>query len=148
MPYNLPVCPIGPEFERDSALADAKWVIDERGMQLEYYSRSENLVVRDRYNSLSRKTIIPPTITMNAFPVIYDPIIDQLLRAGLREMVDVLVYTAMQDWIDNNLNPFNDIDHERDSLKLQGKTYIIKEFGVVNQFSDTFLNVTFGLVLR
>jgi len=137
----------GVTFERDSALLDAKWMIDERGMAIIYYARSESNVQRDKYNSLKRKTDVTG-ITVYAYPVTFNPIDDQLRKAGLKEEVDVLIYTAMKDWSLNDIIPIDDIDHTRDSIVLMGKSYIIKEVGFANHFSDTFLNVTFGLALR
>lgn len=148
--YNLPVSTLGVQFEKESALADAKWVIDERGVTIIYYPRTETEIGRDKYNSLNKKSIVSvaDSITMKAFPVTYSPLDDDLKKAGLREVVDVLIYTSMQDWIDNDINPEEDIEDIRDSIVLRGRTYSIKDFGFANHFSDTFLNVTFGLVLR
>jgi hypothetical protein len=150
---KCPVSDCGSELDRNNALCDAKQVIWEWGMEIAYYQRSETLIQRDKYNSRKRKTIVDPaTIVMRAYPIVYAPRDDDLKKAGLREKVDVLIYTAMQDWIDNSIDPDSDIDSTRDTFSLTNmfnrRTYQIKEIGLVNQFVDTFLNVSFGLVLR
>lgn len=144
---KLPVSRVGVKMETSTALADAKWMIDERGDLIIYYSRTETTVGRDKYNSIKKKTIVTG-IEMYAYPINFNPVNEELRKAGLREMVDVIVYTAMKDWTDNDLNPENDIDHTRDTVVLRGKTYKIKNTGLVNHFSNMYLNVTIGLALR
>lgn len=144
---TLPVATDAVDFEKSHALEDSKHEIDERGMSISYYARTETNVERDRYDSLKRKTAVT-AITMKAFPVTYNPIDDDLRKAGLREKVDIMIYTAMQDWIDNTIEPETEIDSTRASIVIRGRTYAIKEIGFANHFYDTFLNVTFGLVRR
>lgn len=144
---KLPVSNIGTKHEKDCALLDSKSIIDERGSSIEYYPRSETNISRGDYNSIKRKSSVVP-INLNAFPINYNPIDKDLRKAGLREEVDILIYTAMKDWIDNSINPEIEIDITRASFVLRERTYIIKEIGFANHFYDTFLNVTFGLVRR
>ena len=145
---TLPVSIGGVALEKKTALLDAKWVIDERGDTIEFYERTEDEVTRDKYNSIKRKNmILPATKTMNAFPIQFNPIDKDMLKAGIRERVDVIIYTAMQDWMDIDIDP-RKIDMSRSSVVLREETYKIKDKGLVNHFSDTFLNVTLGLVLR
>jgi hypothetical protein len=149
MRASLPVSTVGVTFERDNALLDAKWMIDERGMSIVYYKREENNdIERGKYNSIKRRSSVVATANMKAFPVQWNPMEEEILKAGLRERVDLLIYTAMLDWTNNDLDPENDISHVRDTIVLKGKSYSIKDLGFVNHFYDTYLNVTFGLVLR
>jgi hypothetical protein len=122
-------------------------VIDEIGMPIVYYSRGESSVQRDKYDSLKRRTVVDG-INMYAYPVTYNPIDKDLKKAGLREKVDVLIYTAMRDWNNNNINPEVDINAARASFKIRERTFTIKEYGLISQFQDTFLYATFGLVRR
>jgi len=142
---RLPVATPGVSLEKTTALLDAKWIIDERGDTITFYDREEDNVQRDKYNSIKRKETVYEGYTMKAFPIQFNPIDKDLMKAGLREIVDVVIYIAMQDWIDLELDPFK-IDLTRSSVVLKEKTYKLKDKGFVNHFSDTFLNVTLGLV--
>lgn len=144
---KFPVSRTGIAVEKDSALLDAKWMIDERGILIEYKQRNESTIDRDKYNSLKEKQNII-SHNLYAFPVQFNPTEKDLKKSGLREKVDVMIYTAMLDWNIFEIVPKTDIDSTRDSFVLLGETYIIKDMGFVNQFSDTFLNVSFGLVQR
>jgi len=144
---TLPVSTTGVTLEKNCALIDSKHEIDERGMAISYYPRGESNIQRDKYNSIKRKSSVTAK-TMRAFPVNYNPIDDDLRKAGLREKVDVMIYTAMKDWIDLSIDPEIDIDTTRGSIVINNRSYIIKEIGFANHFYDVFLNVTFGLVRR
>ena len=143
----LPVSRMGSHFEKITALLDAKWMIDERGALITYYKRNESDVSRDRYYSIKKKGAVTAT-TMYSFPITFNPTDKELMKAGLRENVDVMIYTAMQDWIDEDIIPKTEIDSTRDTINLMSESYQIKEIGFSNHFLDTFLNVTFGLVQR
>ena len=144
---NLPVSNSGVLLEKITALVDAKWMIDERGAEIKYYPRGESKIQRDAYDSIKGRTIVD-AIVMNAFPIETNPLEKQLMKAGLRETHDVVITTAMQDWINNDINLKIDIDIIRSTIVVDGVTYNIKEIGFVNQFSDTHLNITFGLARR
>ena len=136
----------GVYLERKYALTDAKFVIDERGDVVEIFLRKEADVARDSYNSIaSRNTTSAFHVFMRAFPVQTNPSDKQLEKAGIRERADVIVYTAMQDWI-NAGKGFNDIDMSgRLTVIMQGETYELKTKGLVGQMNDTFLYLTMGL---
>lgn len=142
---SLPVATLGVSLEKTTALLDAKWIIDERGDTITFYDREEDNIQRDKYNSIKRKETVYEGYTMKAFPIQFNPIDKDLRAAGLREIVNVLLYTAMQDWSDLEIDPIT-LDITRSTIVLKNKTYKIKEKGFANHFSDEFLNVTFGLV--
>lgn len=141
---NLPVSPQGIDFERKTALLDAKWVVDEYGDPITFYERDESNVTRDKYNSIKVRASRPLDKEMRAFPIQTNPIDKDLTKAGLREKVDVIAYTAMQDWNDANIDPWN-FDINRSTVTWKKGTYKIKERGFANQFEGTYLNVTLGL---
>lgn len=140
---NLPVSTTGVNFEKTTALLDAKWMIDERGEFITFYERGETNVQRDKYNSLKQKEEIIPGIEIKAIPEL-NPIDKQIEKAGLREKVEVILYTAMQDWIDINIDP-RKIDMTRSSVTFRNESYKIKDTGFINHFGDTQLNITLGL---
>ena len=141
---SLPVSTVGVGFERTTALLDTKWMIDERGEEIKIYERGESDVTRDKYNSIKVKKTDVVELIINAFPQL-NPTEKQLEKAGLRDMVDVILTTAMQDWIDNVIEP-REFDIVRNSVVFRNETYKIKNIGFINHFYDTQLNVTLGIV--
>lgn len=142
---RIAVSSLGVLQEKIDALIDSQAHILEYGDGITFYPRGEEDVSRDKYNSLKSKEDSISYYTMNAFPIQFNPIEKELNKAGLREIVDLLIYTAMQDWIDLSIVP-REIDIIRSTIVYQSETYKIKEIGFTNHFSDTFLNVTFGLI--
>jgi hypothetical protein len=131
--------------EKIDALIDAQVHIMEYGDEIIFFPREEDDISRDKYNSLKQRDSSISYYSMKAFPVQFNPIEKELNKAGLREIVDLLIYTAMQDWNDISIIP-REIDTVRGTIVYQSETFKIKEIGFVNHFSDTFLNVTFGLI--
>lgn len=130
--------------ERTDALIDIKNNVDERGDLIQFIFRTEANVARDVYNSIEKREETT-SYFMRAYPVEFSPSIKKLEKAGLREECNVLIYTAMKDWINNGID-FKDIEiATRNTIKLQGDTYEIKEKALVSQFADTFLYITFAL---
>jgi len=140
--------PLGAQLERNNALDDARSVINDYGDDIAVYRREETDIERDAYNSIIRRVPVEP-ILMKAYPIQFNPTENQLFKAGLRERVDVIIYTAMKDWIEHDLtDPYFQIDESRFTVELQGRTYLIKDKNYLNQFADSFLNITLGLVIR
>lgn len=137
---------VGVYLERNYALADTKFYIDERGDLAEIYLRDETDVTRDAYNSIKkRQTASAFHKFFRTFPVQYNPSTQQLEKAGIRESADVVIYTAFKDWLDAGIG-INDIDMSgRLTCILQGETYEIKAKGNKDQFNDVYLYVTLGL---
>jgi hypothetical protein len=139
---------IGVQLERENALEDARAHIEEYGDDIEIFDRTESEVSRDPYGSIKHKDEIA-ALKMKAYPITYNPTDYQLFKAGIRAKVDCLIYTSMKDW--NNYEytePYFVIDVARFTVKIQNRTYGIKEANNVNQFADTFLNIAIGLVRR
>lgn len=140
---NFSPASVGVYHETNCALMDAQNEINERGEQLKFILRGEGDLKRDRYNSIKAKNQ-KPKYFLKAFPITIDPSSRELEKAGLREEVDALVYTSMKEWSDQSVD-FIDIEPEKMSVILRGETYEVREKGMVSQFSDTFLYLTFGL---
>jgi len=132
--------------ERDGALIDAKSVVDEYGDEIKLILRNEGNVTRGKYGGIKRKTTTTE-YTFNAYPIIYNPGIYALEKAGLRQEVNVVIYLAVKDFIDNSLD-FDDIGIIRSTVQMKNGAYEIKEKAQVSQFADVFLYYTLGLFKR
>ena len=77
---SFPVGAIGVDLERDTALLDTKWMIDERGEKINIYERGESNVTRGKYNSIKVKETDTVELTINALPQL-NPTEKQLEKA-------------------------------------------------------------------
>jgi len=66
-------------------------------------------------------------------------------KAGIKENVDVLLYTAQQDWIDAGLT-YEGIEVIRTTVDIEGCRYQVKAKNQFSQFADTYLYITLGCV--
>lgn len=141
---------IGVELERDHALLDTQAICQERGIDIIIRLRTEDEVVRDKYGSIKKRDTAYDEISCRAYPCNFNATDEQKRDAGLREETQTVIYTAMQDWIDNgyDLKRLNDIDLLRATVIVNEVTYEIKDKNLVSQFFDTFLYVTLGLNRR
>ncbi len=124
-------------------LADVKQVIDEWGSSVIIQLRQEPEITRDKYNSLKKRGT-PTTITLKAYPVEYNPNEYQLEKAGLRENVEVIIYTAFLDYSNNSVG-FGDIEIKRSTVILEGQRYEIRDKKKFGQIQDTWLYIVLGL---
>lgn len=125
------------------ALADVKQVIDEWGSAVIIQLRQEPEVTRDKYNSLKKRGT-PASIPCNAYPVEYNPNEYQIEKAGLRENVEVIIYTAFCDYTNNSVG-FDDIEMKRSTVILAGQRYEIRDKRRFGQIQDTWLYIVLGL---
>jgi hypothetical protein len=143
---------IGVSLEAKNALLDTKQAIDIRGNEIFIHFKSD-VPNRDRYNSIEKRNY--NTKSIKAYPIDKNPSVYTLEKLGIREDIDLLVYTATQDWININKG-IKDIDSivEEISLNIDQKNnentelYIIKDFKEVNQFSRVYLNIVLGLTRK
>lgn len=136
----------GAEQEKEDALKDIQNSINEYGESFDVIIRTEGDLVRDDYGGIKQKS--PTTkFSIKAFPIIPSPTSDQLEHAGLKEKVDVVLYTAKKDWADNSYT-FNDIDRERCTVKYQGETYEIKDKTKYSQFLNDYLYYNLGITKK
>ena len=124
-------------------LKDIKQVLDEWGAAITIQLREEPEVTRGKYNSLKKRGA-PTTITAKAYPVEYNPSIYQIEKAGLRENVEVIIYTAMCDYINASVG-FDDIEIKRSTVILDSQRYEIRDKKKFGQIQDTWLYIILGL---
>ena len=134
--------PAGVQLEEIHALQDAADYLYERGNEVKLYVNSESTIERDVYGSVKKRT--PSYITLHAFPIDYNPTDDQLMKAGVREQVDLLVTLATKHLTDNSIS-YLDIDTGRYEIEINGDVYSIKDKNQINMFSHVYLNVILGL---
>ena len=134
--------PGGVQLEETHALKDSADYLYERGSEIKLYINSETTIDRDIYGSIKKRT--PTYITLHAFPLDYNPTDDQLMKAGVREQVDLLVTLATKHLTDNGLS-YKEIDTGRFEVDVNGDIYSIKDKNQINMFSHVYLNVILGL---
>jgi hypothetical protein len=144
MAVNFPVSREGISEEKRDALIDTQMICQERGRLVKISNRIESDIVRDNYNSIKRRKVITG-LTCYAYPVEFSPTEHQLEKAGVKENVDVLVYTSMQDWIDAGLT-YEGLEVIRMTVDIDGCRYAIKAKNQYSQFADTYLYITLGCV--
>jgi len=142
------VSDIGVILEKENALLDARDVIRERGQPVKIVMYEERKIERDRLNTVKKnKRSEAPEIIFYAHPVIYNPTAKQSEEAGLKEQTQVLIKTAVQDWIDNGYTVENlkMIDSLHCKVIIAGAKYEIKDKALSSQFSNTYLYINLGL---
>lgn len=146
---NLQITPLCPDvlLDRIYGLKDVQNMINERGEYIKVILRQESQVTRDGYNSIEKRNQ-ETVYWMKAYPINFSPSAKQIEKAGLREQNNVLIYTAMQSWIDVGVD-FEDIEFEgRTTIMLRNQEYEIREKGLESQLGDTFGYVTLGVFKR
>ena len=139
---------VGVYQEMIDAITDIKSVIDERGNLIQIILRGEQNISRDAYNSIKSKSNIDTKYFFRSYPIEFNPNTKKLWAAGLREECDVLIYTAMKDWIDIGLGFSDIILNGNHSVVIEGENYEIKEKALVSQFADTYLYISLGCFKR
>jgi len=139
MTINLPA-----QLERDNALLDVQLEVDIYGEEIKLRLRDETKIDRDSYSSIKQRDLPASEIVVKVYPVTFNPNQHQIEKAGLREMVDVMVYLPMKNLTDNSYE-FEDIEMIRSSVILRGIKYWIKDKTYSSQFLDSFLYVLLGL---
>jgi hypothetical protein len=135
---------VAAQLERDGALLDVQMECDIYGEEIKLRLRDEAKVDRDSYNSIKQRDLPSTEILMKVYPILFNPNQHQIEKAGLKEMVDVVVYLPMKNLTDNG-NSFKDIEMIRSSVILRGMKYWIKDKTLHSQFLDTFLYIVLGL---
>jgi hypothetical protein len=139
---------LGVSLEQQYSLRDVRDNIWERGEQITLKLIGEEKIERDKFGNIVRRIpAVTEIFTFYAFPIIYNSTEKQQEKAGLREITQVIIYTAMQDWIDNNLevDRLQDIDSIRSVIVIDNALYEIKDKNKLDQFSDNYLYVVLGL---
>jgi hypothetical protein len=129
--------------ERCNAMKDVQAVVDSEGTLIEFILRDEDQVTRDDYNSIKKKTQMIQVL-LKAFPVTYSPSKKFLEKVGLREDNEVIIHTAMKDWLDKGYN-YDDIEILRSTVKLNDNTYQVKEKTLADYVGNNGIYVVLGL---
>jgi hypothetical protein len=121
------------------------------GTPITFRPRKEIDVSRDTLGTIKKKSITP-TFETWALPVERQPDARKLEKAGVREVVDVLIYTPIQSWIDAGLvsddtlgKDFTAIDMIRDTVLLDGQEFKIADKGLSMRIGKFPVFITFGL---
>lgn len=133
------------EMEAKLAMLDAQCTIAQQGAALSVLIADEDDINRDKFNSIKKRTPTPQTVS--AYPILFAPTTKDKDNAGLRELTEVIVTTATQDWIDLNFDMamLDEIDSIRVLISYRGVTYEIKDKNFQSQIGDEFLYVVLGL---
>lgn len=127
------------------SLADIKNIIDQYGIAIIIQLRTEAEVTRGSLNSLKKRGT-PDTISCRAYPIDYSPSEYQLEKAGLRLNTEVMIHTAMLDYINAGVD-FSDIAIEikRSTVILESNRYEIGSKNKIGQVQDSWLYIVLGL---
>lgn len=146
--YKQPaIATIGIIHEKEHALIDARDMIWERGESIEIRLHNESTVDRDKFNTIKKRNNTSPELNYKAFPITFNPTVEEMKGTGLKEKCQVVVYTAMLEWNDGGytLERLEDIDLTRATVIVRGATYEISDKALNSQYYDTFLYVVLGL---
>lgn len=141
----------GSKFESNLALRDIEEYINERGAAVIIRLRGEDDVTRDKYGSIIKRDSVT-ALNMYAYPIIYNPTEKDLDNAGIREKVEVVIYTPKKTWIDAGVS-FEEIDMIRTDVVLDDENsnmnnnqYIIKDMTKASHMVNDYLYIVLGLV--
>lgn len=136
---------IGVKCEQQDALRDVQALVNEYGMPIQVNIRTDADVRRDEYGSIKSLATSEKVFNICAYPYTHSPSSRQLEKAGLREECDLLVWTAMKDWIDNGIEDPWSFDVERCTISTDGMRLKIRERAHQSEFGDIELYLVMGL---
>ena len=131
-------------LETMNALADVKSITDEQGDMIKLINRNESDITRDNMNSIMSRNQ-NTVYFFNVYPVIYSNTVKTISKTGLMENSDIVVKTAMQDWINYGID-IDDLEFAgRSTVQFHGNDYEIVQKLPESQKSDTYLYISLGL---
>ena len=133
------------DFDSDSALIDAKSVIDDLGKQITIQFNDDTTITRDSYGGIKKRT--PGTsLTWYSYPITFSPTTEQWQASGLKEKTEVIFKTAMKDWNDAGwtMERLEGLDMIRTRVIINNQSYEIRDKVLDSQFQDTWLYVLIG----
>ena len=140
-------------LEYNNALRDTQNTAREYGNPIVVWVRGEADVNRDEYGGIKSRDL-GQQITMSTSTIDYEPSKYKLEKAGLRSACDVMIVTAMKDWIDEGL-AFDDLEIKRMTVRISaapgeanGTLYDVREKSRVNKFANGYLGISMGLSRR
>jgi len=81
---------------------------------------------------------------LKAFPVYFDPTVEQIEKAGFLEKHACIVWLSSKDLIDIGKD-FDSFDELRDSVIIGNQTYVIANKNKVTQIGGAYLYYVLGL---
>lgn len=144
---RLPVSRNAVDFDRQAALVDVRQIVTERGKAVTIHLRGEENVSRDKLGSIKSRTTERKQLNFYAFPIRFNVTEKYMEKVGLREKTQVIIHTAMQDWLDQgySMNQLKDLDMIRMTVVIDSVKYEIKDKSLYIQLGDSFLYVVLGL---
>lgn len=137
--------PVGVSLEQVHALADVQNTVNEYGGDVRIVLSKETELSRDSYNSIKKRvTGEPIVLNVKAWPIVDNPTTQQMEKVGLRERCEMMLGTAMKDWMDAEVDP-DRIDMTRLTMYVSGNQYRVKEKTFTSNFAGVYLYVNFGL---
>jgi len=141
----------GAYLEASHARQDALDASLQYGTPVSVIFRGESDVSRDTLGTIKKRNA-SPLLNMNAFPVERQPDTRKLEKAGIRETVDVVIYTPIQAWIDSGRvtderigDTFASIDTTRSTVVLDGSEWKIADKGLAVRIGQYPVYITLGL---
>lgn len=138
-------------LEALSACQTAMDVCNQYGTPLDIKVRGESAIRRDSLGAIISRDI-SPRMTMYAHPVERSPDRRKLDKAGLREEVDVAIYTPLQAWVNAGIidldrlgDTFEAIDMTRWTVIMDGIEWKLSDKGLSVRVGALPLYVTLGL---
>lgn len=135
--------PIRVQHELDNALLDVQNIVNEYGCDIKMIFGEETAQTRDIYNSIKKRGGIN-TYLLKAWPVVYNPTVQQIEKCGIREQCDCIIGLARKDFIDAGID-YKTLELIRITIEIDGLSYRIKELGKESTFGGMFLYINFGL---
>lgn len=143
--------PCGTYVEALGALQDVADVAAVYGTAITVKLRAEGGVRRDALGTIIQRDLAP-TLSLDAYPVERSPDKRKLEKAGLREEVEVMVYTPMKSWVDAGVidldeigDTFAAIDVTRSTVILDGTEWKVADKGMPSRIGPVPLYITLGL---
>ena len=137
----------GVDHEFKLASCDVKQNIDQYGAPVLIRFNQETTIDRDRYGSIKNRKTNTNKMSINALPITFSPTDKQKSNAGIRENTDVIIWTAMLDWM-NNEYTIKDLNSIKADVIINDETYEITDKSLKDQFGLNFLYVVLGLNLK
>lgn len=131
------------DFNYQCALVDVECQVNEVGLELRFETSTEGSITRDKYRSIQQNNS-PAIITVYAYPAEFSPNEKSIEQAGLKESVDVICYTPLKTWTDNNIT-FRQLDLIRYEAIINGETYFVRDKALYGQLGSNYLYIVLGL---
>jgi hypothetical protein len=114
------------------------------GMPVTINIRGEANLRRDLYGSIKALSTPAKSFTIGAYPYQHQPSQRQLEKAGMKEHVDLIIWTAMKDWTDQSIDP-GTFDLERCTVTADGRQWKIKDRAHQNEYGNQEAYMVLGL---